>query len=96
MAGAEGGAAAHTDLSMEDLLPSRPRPGELYLSSHQSRVKNWGCLLDSTGNRMIREVLSANDLADKEYLTLKVVRHSQDLEIHFRVKRTTMVRFSGN
>lgn len=41
---------------------------------------------------MIREVVSANDLADKEYLTLKVVRHSQDLEIHFRVKRTTMVR----
>ena len=41
---------------------------------------------------MIREVVSGNDLSDKEYLTLKVVRHSQDLEIHFRVKRTTMVR----
>ena len=49
---------------------------------------------DSTGNRMIREVVSANDLVDKEYLTLKVVRHSQDLEIHVRVKRTTMVRIS--
>ena len=43
------------------------------------------------GNRMIREVVSASDL-DKEYLTLKVVRHLHDLEIHFRVKRTTMVR----
>ena len=43
---------------------------------------------------MIREEVSANDLSDKEYLTLKVVRHSQDLEIHFRVKRTTMVGIS--
>ena len=48
-------------------------------------------MLGSTGNRMIREVVAGNDLSDKEYLTLKVVRHSQDLEIHFRVKRTTMV-----
>ena len=51
-------------------------------------------MLGSTGNRMIREEVSANDLSDKEYLTLKVVRHSQDLEIHFRVKRTTMVGIS--
>ena len=43
-----------------------------------------------SGNRMVREVVSDSDL-DREYLTLKVVKHSQDLEIHFRVKRTTMV-----
>ena len=43
-----------------------------------------------SGNRMIREVVSDTD-SDREYLTLKVVKHSQDLEIHFRVKRTTMV-----
>ena len=47
------------------------------------------------GNRMMREVVSGSDLADREYLTLKVIRHSQELEIHFRVKRTTMVRISS-
>jgi len=49
-----------------------------------------GAARSRSGNRMIREATSASDL-DREYLTLKVVRHSQDLEIHFRVKRTTMM-----
>ena len=41
---------------------------------------------------MIRQVASGHDEdSNSPYIVLKVVRHSQDLEIHFRVKKTTMV-----
>ena len=83
MSGADGDR--DTDLTLELLLGAgRSRPGQR--EGSLGRTEN----ILMSGNRMIREVVSDTDL-DREYLTLKVVKHSQDLEIHFRVKRTTMV-----
>lgn len=86
MSGADGDR--DTDLTLELLLGAgRSRPGQSLLGRGKTGTD---CNVLMSGNRMIREVVSDTDL-DREYLTLKVVKHSQDLEIHFRVKRTTMV-----
>ena len=66
------------------VILSHDTPTDLVMVGPRSRM---------TPNRMVR-MAPVETERDKEYLTLKVVRPSQEIdsvEIHFRVKRTTQM-----